>query len=469
MSVRQLHARPGQVGNNRRRLHAALNRRGPGGINLLYCARLINPCKVEPRNVHATGYNFAHDTGLFARRTDGCDYLCSCHISVFSISISLVYFWLRSGLVGAPAFIYSHPSPTATSAIHASSVSPERCEAIAFQPCACAEATAAIVSLTVPTWFGLIMTASIAFFCAAKAMRAGFVTVRSSPTTSVSPADARNAAKSSQSSSVNGSSIETSGYFFSIDAYHADIFSLSKCSILLAAISSANLHRLAPERTHASDSNSSPSSLFFRRGENPPSSPREVSYPFSASRARSDSTICCADSTRCFTPDSCGTIIYSCIATPLRACLPPLITLNIGAGIAKELTPAKPPRYRCNSTFCSAAAARANAIEMPSSELPPSRDFSGVPSSVIKKSSSDFWSNSLPTSATLTSVLIWATAIVGSTTFASWMPTEAPDGTDAVPSPPVVLSVTSIVGLPRESAIVLAESDSILCTKPLYH
>src|SRR3989344_5603194 len=219
MTALQLHARAGQVGNNRRSLHAALDRRGPSGINLLYSARLVNPRKVEPCDVHAAGDHGTHDARLLAGWTDGCDYLRSGHVSVFSISISLVYFWLRSGFVGAPAFRYSHPTPTA----------------------------------------------------------------------SVSPADARNAEKPSQSSSVNGSSIETSGYFFSIDAYHADIFSLSKCSILLAAISSASLHWRTLERTQASDSNSNPSSLFFRRGENPPSSPSAVSYPFSASRSRSDS------------------------------------------------------------------------------------------------------------------------------------------------------------------------------------
>src|SRR3989344_2098471 len=373
MTALQLHARAGQVGNNRRSLHAALDRRGPSGINLLYSARLVNPRKVEPCDVHAAGDHGTHDARLLAGWTDGCDYLRSGHVSVFSISISLVYFWLRSGFVGAPAFRYSHPRPTAMSVIHVSSVSPERCEAITFQSCACAAATAAIVSLTVPTWFGFIITALIAFFCAARAMRAGFVTVRSSPTTSVSTADARNAEKSSQSSSVNGSSIETRGYFFTIAAYHADIFSLSKFSILLAAISSASLHWSAPERTHASDNNSNPSSLFLRRGANPPSSPSAVSYPFSASTARSDSTTRCADSTCCFMPDSCGTIIYSCTATPFLACLPPLMMLNIGAGIAKDLTPAKPPRYRYSPTFCSAAAARANAIEIPSSELPPRR------------------------------------------------------------------------------------------------
>src|SRR3989344_6932367 len=102
MTALQLHARAGQVGNNRRSLHAALNRRGPGGINLLYCAPLVNPRKVEPRDVHAAGDHGAHDTRLLAARAYGCDYLCSSHVSVFSISISLVYFWLRSGFVGAP-------------------------------------------------------------------------------------------------------------------------------------------------------------------------------------------------------------------------------------------------------------------------------------------------------------------------------------------------------------------------------
>src|SRR3989344_9265839 len=69
----------------------------------------------------------------------------------------------------------------------------------------------------------------------------------------------------------------------------------------------------------------------------------------------------------------------------------------------------------------------------------------------------------------LTSVFIWATAIVGSTTLASCAPTEAPDGTEAAPRPFAVPSVTSIVALPRESAIVLAERDVICDTKSLYH
>jgi len=60
-------------------------------------------------------------------------------------------------------------------------------------------------------------------------------------------------------------------------------------------------------------------------------------------------------------------------------------------------------------------------------------------------------------------------AIVGSTTLASCAPTEAPDGTEAAPRPFAVPRVTSMVGLPRESAIVLTESDSILGTKSLYH
>ena len=45
---------------------------------------------------------------------------------------------------------------------------------------------------------------------------------------------------------------------------------------------------------------------------------------------------------------------------------------------------------------------------------------------------------------------------------ASWIPVDAPEGTEAVPDAVVVVMVTSIVGLPRLSRILLARMSFIL-------
>ena len=103
---------------------------------------------------------------------------------------------------------YSQASPAAKSAIKASLVSPERCEAMSVRPAVRAVRAASKASLTVPTWLGLRMTARMALVRAASAMRGACVTVRSSPTISASVFFC-SAAKAAGSSSANGSSIES--------------------------------------------------------------------------------------------------------------------------------------------------------------------------------------------------------------------------------------------------------------------
>ena len=70
---------------------------------------------------------------------------------------------VRSERQGAPALIKPVFSATARSAMVVSSVSPERWLTTAFQPASCAISTAAMVSVRVPIWLGLMRMALDAF------------------------------------------------------------------------------------------------------------------------------------------------------------------------------------------------------------------------------------------------------------------------------------------------------------------
>ena len=124
-----------------------------------------------------------------------------------------MYFATRSERDGAPALIWPVPIATTRSAIVVSSVSPERWLTIAAQPARRARSMAPIVSDSVPIWLSLIRTAFIARWSIALAMKAGFVTTRSSPTSwTFEPMRAVISRQPAQSSSPSASSMETIGY-----------------------------------------------------------------------------------------------------------------------------------------------------------------------------------------------------------------------------------------------------------------
>ena len=120
----------------------------------------------------------------------------------------------RSERDGAPVLIWPVPIATTKSAIVVSSVSPERWLTIAVQPARRAISIAAIVSVTVPIWLSLMRTEFAAFSAIPRAMNAGFVTRRSSPTSwTLAPRRAVSSFQPAQSSSPRPSSSEMIGYF----------------------------------------------------------------------------------------------------------------------------------------------------------------------------------------------------------------------------------------------------------------
>ena len=123
-----------------------------------------------------------------------------------------MYFAVRSARFGAPALIWPTPVATARSAIVASSDSPERWLIIERYPCRVASPIVSRVSLSVPIWLTLIRIAFAVPRSIPSWSRIGFVTNRSSPTSWVlDPIRLVPVAQPSQSSSENGSSIETIG------------------------------------------------------------------------------------------------------------------------------------------------------------------------------------------------------------------------------------------------------------------
>ena len=72
---------------------------------------------------------------------------------------SRLYFARRSERTIEPILIWPAATPTATSAIVASSDSPYRAETTTRIPADSASASASSVSVSVPTWFSLINTA----------------------------------------------------------------------------------------------------------------------------------------------------------------------------------------------------------------------------------------------------------------------------------------------------------------------
>ena len=145
------------------------------------------------------------------------------------------------------------------------------------------------------------------------------------------------------------------------------------------------------------------------------------------------------------------------------ACLPPLRMLSSGTG---SFTAASPPSSYQSSWLCSAARAWAAASETPRMAFAPSRPLAGVPSRAISAPSRARWSlTEVPLSACAISPFTAATAprtplppnrclSPSRSSTASCAPVEAPDGTAARPrAPPVSVTSTSTVGLPRESRI----------------
>src|SRR5437773_7828892 len=121
------------------------------------------------------------------------------------------HFAIRSDRANEPTFNRGAPHPTARWTIVTSSVSPERAETMALQPSDSAASKAALVSVSVPAWFGLIKAVLHAARAAAACTRFALVTRKSSPTTATLPAAAVNRVNPSGSSSASGSSIATIG------------------------------------------------------------------------------------------------------------------------------------------------------------------------------------------------------------------------------------------------------------------
>src|SRR6185369_12135972 len=130
-----------------------------------------------------------------------------------SIRSSWLYLATRSLRAGAPVLIWPQLVATARSAIVTSSVSPERWLIMHRYPELWARVTASNVSDRVPIWLTFTSSALAAPLVIPSSRRSGLVTNRSSPTICTrSPSWAVNAIHPSQSSSLNGSSIDTSGY-----------------------------------------------------------------------------------------------------------------------------------------------------------------------------------------------------------------------------------------------------------------
>ena len=69
------------------------------------------------------------------------------------------HFAMRSERANEPTLSWPAPQPTARWTMVTSSVSPERAETIAPKPARLRRVEAALVSVSVPAWFGLISTA----------------------------------------------------------------------------------------------------------------------------------------------------------------------------------------------------------------------------------------------------------------------------------------------------------------------
>ena len=142
------------------------------------------------------------------------------------------------------------------------------------------------------------------------------------------------------------------------------------------------------------------------------------------------------------------------------ACAPPPRIWISGSG---SVAASPPPRWRHSGSPAAAAAACAAAIDTAMVALPPSRRFSGVPSSSISRASIAAWSAaSRPISAGAMTSVTLATARVTSSppnasppsrrSTASPLPVDAPAGAIARPTaPPARCSSASTVGRPRLS------------------
>ncbi len=347
-----------------------------------------------------------------------------------------------------------------------------------------------MVSVTVPIWFNLISTALAAFSAIPFWTYFVLVTNRSSPTTWIrSPSAAVCALKPAQSFSSRPSSMDTMGYFSTHCLYQAVI---SSCVFLpcpdfdrlyapfskkeLAAGSRAMAMSRPgryPALSMADTMTSQASSLLFRLGANPPSSPTAVAYPFAARiffRAWNVSAPHRSASAKPGAPT--GMAMNSCRSTLLSACLPPLMMFIMGTG---NRNAPGPPRYAYSGTRAAAAAALATAMETPRMALAPSLPLLGVPSSsIITWSISACRDGSIPTRAGAMMVFTLPTAFrtpfppyrflsPSRSSTASFSPVEAPDGTDADTATPLSSSQRTLtVGFPRESRISNAPIFDIL-------
>ncbi len=125
------------------------------------------------------------------------------------------------------------------------------------------------------------------------------------------------------------------------------------------------------------------SSLVFKLGAKPPSSPTAVLYPFADNtdfKLWKISAHILKPSLKEDAPT--GITINSCISTVLSACFPPFKMFIIGTGSIFAFTP--PIYWYSGSPSCSAAAL-ATAIDTPKIAFAPSFDLFSVPSSSIMR------------------------------------------------------------------------------------
>ena len=382
---------------------------------------------------------------------------------------------------------------TATSAIVASSVSPDLWDTTAVYPALFAISIASKVSVNEPIWFNFIRIEfpapnSIPFFNLSV-----LVTNKSSPTIcTLSPIALVSFTQPSQSSSPNPSSIETIGYLFINSSYHLIIASVSltppsllKWYSYFPFTSLQNSLEAASKAKVISFPNSYPAALtashikfkapsvpWIFEGAYPPSFPTFVESPLAFKifpKWWKISAPILIASWKDFAPTGC--IINSCKSTAESACAPPFKIFIIGKGNSLAFTP---PKYLYRGCPKASAAALATARETPKIAFAPSLPLLGVPSnSIINLSIATWFKASIPKRASLISVFTLFTAFktpfpryldlsssLSST--ASWLPVEAPDGTAALPlAPHSNTTSTSTVGFPLESKISLPITSTI--------
>src|SRR3989344_9406567 len=170
-----------------------------------------------------------------------------------------------------------------------------------------------------------------------------------------------------------------------------------------------------------------------------------------------------------------GAIINSCIFRFPSLCFPPLITLQKGIGIT-NLFPVNFPNLLYNEFL---AEAFTTARETAKIAFAPNLDLSFVPSkSSINLSISFCFLQSIPISFLEIILFTLSTALrtplpryfllLSLSSNASYIPFEAPLGTDAIPTETLVWTSASTVGSPLESRTCLAFILVILICTPSF-